>query len=86
MPVSIRENERYQSIAKSLMRKNVSGEKNVKGIFSTLAKWRQPIPEEDKIALNRIFAKNSKMREEREKIKQVWTKILKTMPMPRYPN
>jgi hypothetical protein len=33
MPVNIRQNERYRNVAKSLMRKNVSGEKNVRGIF-----------------------------------------------------
>jgi hypothetical protein len=63
MPVNIRENKRYREVASSLMRKNMSGEKHITGIFSTLAKWRKPMPEDDKIVLHQIFANAMKVRE-----------------------
>lgn len=63
MPVNIRKNKRYREVASSLMKKNIRGEKHITGIFSTLAKWRKPIPEDDKIVLHQIFAHAMKVRE-----------------------
>lgn len=63
MAVNIRENKRYREVASSLMKKNMSGEKHITGIFSTLAKWRKPMPEDDKIVLHQIFAHAMKLRE-----------------------
>lgn len=86
MPVKIRESEKYRRVAKSLMRQNVSGEKHVKGIFSTLAKWRQPMPEKDKKQLIKIAALHFDAQIKRQEIDRNWTRILMKMPRPRYVN
>ena len=86
MPVNIRENERYRAVVKSLMRKNMSGEKHITGIFSMLAKWRSISKEEAKMDLMRAYAMASNPTQRRREIEAVWMRILLTMPKPKYVN
>jgi len=91
MGVNIRENNRYKELVRSLVQKNITSdnrnEGHIKGIFSTLAKWRdEKIFEETEIDLKRKFALSHASTRARREIEAKWMKILIRLPRPKFIN
>ena len=89
MPVNIRQNNRYRDLIHSLVQKNLqSDDRNnghIKGIFSTLAKWRDRDGfEEAEVNLKRKFVQDYACTRARREIEAKWMRILLQMPKPKF--